>query len=309
VRAGFRLVVVAAALVGVLAYARGSANDGASDDRSSAIHAGWDARDWEIFADKVRWATAEGLPALETGPAIGRLAASFVGTTYAPGTLEVEGPEAVVIDFHEFDCVTFVENMLAMTRFIREDGVEGLTDPAAAQRRYERYLTELRYRGGVIEGYPSRLHYFSEWLTDNESRGLIRVITGELDPAIDREPIDFMSRHPSSYRQLADPGVLAQIRRMEARLNEGSGRRFVPQERIAGISEGIRDGDVIAATSTVEGLDIAHTGIALWIDGRLHLVHAPLVGSAVQVSDGPLADRIGSISSQDGIMVARARYK
>jgi len=300
-------------LVGVAGCSPGSAreqiDDGrrAGDDRSSAVHAGWDARDWQIFADKVRWATDEGLAGLQTGQAIGRLAASFVGTTYTPGTLEVEGPEAVVIDFHEFDCVTFVENMLAMTRFIREDGVEGLADPTAAERRYERYLSDLRYRGGVVDGYPSRLHYFSEWLTDNEARGLITVVTGELDPLIDREPIDFMSRHPASYRQLADPPVLAQIRQMEDRLNEGSGRRFVPQDRIARVADRIHDGDVIAATSTRAGLDVAHTGIALWIDGTLHLVHAPLVGSAVQISPGSLADRIGSIASQDGIMVARPR--
>ncbi|MFV1988087.1 MAG: N-acetylmuramoyl-L-alanine amidase-like domain-containing protein, partial [Gemmatimonadota bacterium] len=82
-------------------------------------------------------------------------------------------------------------------------------------------------------------------------------------------------------------------------------RRFVPQDRIADVADGIRTGDVIAATSTVEGLDIAHTGIAVWIDGRLHMIHAPLVGNSVQISEVPLADRIRSIASQDGIMVAR----
>jgi hypothetical protein len=55
----------------------------------------------------------------------------------------------------------------------------------------------------------------------------------------------------------------------------------------------------------VSGLDVAHTGLALRIDGRLHLLHAPLVGDSVEISEVPLAERILDISGQDGIMVAR----
>ena len=45
----------------------------------------------------------------------------------------------------------------------------------------------------------------------------------------------------------------------------------------------------------------------LWQDGRLHLLHAPLVGRSVEISEVPLADRIPGIGGQDGIMVARLR--
>ena len=50
---------------------------------------------------------------------------------------------------------------------------------------------------------------------------------------------------------------------------------------------------------------MAHTGIAIWDDGVLRLMHAPLVGDSVQISEVPLAERIRGISRQDGIMVAR----
>ena len=320
-----RLVVVAAAVVGAVVFSRASAGQGeagVSSEAGVASDAGpstaagpapepgaasgdWSLRDREIFEARVRWADAEGLAALEPGAAIGRLAESFVGTPYTPGTLEADGPEGLVINFREFDCVTFVENMLAMTRFIRDGGADLLQDGDATEARFEEYLTDLRYRGGEINGYPSRLHYFSEWLTDNERMGLLRVVTGDLEPDSDAEQIRFMSTHPEAYRQLADPGVLAEIEDMETRLNSAGPRRFVPQDRIADVADGIRTGDVIATTSTVEGLDIAHTGIAVWIDGRLHMIHAPLVGDSVQISEVPLADRIRSIASQDGIMVAR----
>ena len=265
----------------------------------------WTPEDWDIFESKVRFATEERLEEAELGEAIVRLAASFVGTTYTPGTLEADGPEGLVINFRELDCVTFVETVLALTRFIRLDGAALLEDPAAARAKYEAHLTDLRYRGGVIDGYPSRLHYFSEWLTDNEAGGLVRVATVDLDPSIDTESIRFMSTHPDAYRQLGDPEVLRAIVEMEDRLNEDLGRSYVPEERIAEIAGRIRDGDVIAATSTAEGLDVAHTGFAMWRDGQLYLLHAPLVGEEVQISVRPLADRIASFPTQDGIMVGR----
>ena len=100
------------------------------------------------------------------------------------------------------------------------------------------------------------------------------------------------------------PANVARIREAEAALS-AAGRYYIPQDRIAGVAEGIRDGDIIAATSTVEGLDVAHTGLALWVDGTLRLMHAPLVGDSVQISEIALAERIQGISGQDGIMVAR----
>jgi N-acetylmuramoyl-L-alanine amidase-like len=118
------------------------------------------------------------------------------------------------------------------------------------------------------------------------------------------EPVDFMSTHPEAYRQLDDEDNLSAVRDTEEALSARD-RRFVPQDAISGVAGAIRNGDIIAATSTVRGLDVAHTGLALWIDGELHLLHAPLAGEAVQISRVSLAERIQRIDGQDGIMVAR----
>jgi len=265
----------------------------------------WNDADWMVLEAKVRWAAAERLDTLPLGAAIARLGKTFVGTTYTPGTLEVPGPERVVINLRELDCVTFIENMLAMTRFIRRDGAALLADRPAAEARYARYLEELRYRGGRLDGYASRLHYFSEWLSDNAARGRLRLLSRELHGVEDTEPLGFMSAHPLAYRQMADPGVPEAIRAMEQRLNAGPARWYIPEKGIAGAAARIQDGDLIAATSTLPGLDVAHTGIALWENGRLHLLHAPLVGKVVEISVLPLAERILALPAQDGVMVAR----
>jgi hypothetical protein len=255
-------------------------------------------------ASKVRWAVARGLDVAPIATATAEIGRSFVGTAYVPQTLEVEGPEGLVINFRGLDCVTFVENAFALARFVRAGGAELLERRPEAEGLYERLLGELRYRDGAIDGYPSRLHYFSDWVADNARRGLVVDIGAGLGGERDAEPIDFMTTHPEAYRQLGDPANVALVRETEVRLSE-EGRTYVREERIAEVAGRIRDGDIIAATSTVPGLDVAHTGLALWVDGTLRLLHAPLVGDSVEISELPLAERILSLEGQDGIMVAR----
>ena len=265
----------------------------------------WPDADWSVLDAKVRWALDRRLDTLPLGQAIARLGETFVGATYTPNTIEAPGPERVVINLREFDCVTFIENTLALTRFIREDGLAGLADRARAEARYTGYIEELRYRGGKLDGYPSRLHYFSEWLSDNAARGRLRLLAQELGGVEDREPLSFMSAHRSAYKAMAQLGVPTAIRAMEKRLNATPPRWFIPEGNIDHAASGIQDGDLIAATSTLAGLDVAHTGIALWKDGKLHLLHAPLVGKVVEISQVSLAERIAGLRAQDGIMVAR----
>lgn len=255
-----------------------------------------DEADRKIFEERMAWARAERLDTLPFGETVARLGETFVGTTYTPNTLDIDGPERLVINLRELDCVTFVESVLAMARLVHA----GIDDFDA----YKAELAKIRYRGGVLDGYPSRLHYFSEWISDNEALGLVRNVTRDLGGVQDTEPIDFMSTHTESYRHLADPANLDAIRRVEAELSSRP-RYYIPEHRIAEAASGIRNGDIIAATSTVKGLDVAHTGFALWVDGKLHLLHAPLVGKNVEISEKPLADRILGIKAQDGIMVAR----
>src|SRR4029079_3693151 len=95
----------------------------------------WTDLDWRILDTKVRWAVTQRLDTLPIGTAIARLGETFVGNAYTPGTLEPPGPERVVVNLHELDCVTFIENMLAMTRFIRQDGIAALADRAPAGAR------------------------------------------------------------------------------------------------------------------------------------------------------------------------------
>ena len=281
-------------------------DDGARTDASDAAEqestAAGDAAvpqgrevDRRIFAEKMELARAERLDTLPIGAIMVRLGESFLGTKYTPGTLEVQ-PEQLVINLEELDCVTFVENVLAMARIVRSG------DPT-----WEAYVGELeriRYRGGELNGYSSRLHYFSEWISDNERLGLVRNVTQDLGGVQSGERIDFMSTHADAYPALTDTAALANIRKMEARLS-GEARWWIPEAELPGVMPRIENGDIIAATSPIEGLDVAHTGIAVVRDDGVYLMHAPLVGSNVEMSETTLDRRIADLDGQDGLMVAR----
>ena len=123
-------------------------------------------RDSVIVEEKLAWARAQHLDTLPIGEIMARIGRTIVGMPYVPATLEVPGPERLVVNLREFDCVTFVENTLALARVVRSG--QGGYDA------FKRELLRIRYRGGKLEGYPSRLHYFSDWIADYQAKGIVR---------------------------------------------------------------------------------------------------------------------------------------
>lgn len=254
------------------------------------------AQDSIIALERMAEAKRERWDTLPVGPLAARIGRNFVGAPYTPGTLE-QVPERLVVNLRTFDCVTFVESSLALARAVKYHA-----QPTFATFRQE--LQRIRYRAGIMDEYPSRLHYFSEWIHDNEQKGIVSNITVDLGGVRDARPIHFMTTNRDAYKQLSSDAFFEKAKQNEAELS-GRTRYMIPESQIAEAAAKIQDGDVIAAVSTLPGLDIAHTGLALWQNGKLHLMHAPLVGSHVEISEVPLADRILKQEKQNGVMVAR----
>jgi hypothetical protein len=279
------------AFLGQIALISGAAVIG---DASTLVPAA--RTDEEIFRDAMAWAKKKGLAALPIGEAVAAFGEYFVGTPYVGHTLEAAGAEHLVVNLREFDCLTFVENMLGLARCTRPG--------KATFEEFKRQLTLIRYTGGVIDGYPSRLHYFSSWMADNGKKGVVRPLTQELDGVAYNKTIDFMSGHTASYRQLADTTFVQRIRVAEEALSAHP-LYYIPADSIAGIEEKLQSGDVCGAVTTMAGMDIAHTGMVLRRGKKVHFMHAPLSGKKVLVSDGTLAEYIHSIRSHTGIVIGR----
>lgn len=222
---------------------------------------------------------------------------TFMQTPYVAKTLEIGDTETLVVNLQGLDCTTFVENVLAFSLLLRQQ-----------EMSFDAYLKNLeiiRYKDGALDGYASRLHYFSEWIANNAEKGLLKDITGEIGGAAITKDINFMSTHRDLYPFLADDVNFSKIKASENYLNNQA-ICVLAQGDIAANEHLIQTGDIIALATSINGLDVTHTGIATREkDGRIHLLHASTGSMEVEVSKKPLADYLKVIKSNTGIMVAR----
>ncbi|HEX2723709.1 MAG TPA: N-acetylmuramoyl-L-alanine amidase-like domain-containing protein [Gemmatimonadaceae bacterium] len=234
---------------------------------------------------------------------VGELA---VGTPYVPNTLETyiknggdpTRTEPLTLSLMRFDCVTLVEACLAVAR-ASDDGVKPSWD------RFAREVERMRYRGGKRGGYTSRLHYFSEWISDGAKRGLVRDLGQELGGMRDSRPLRFMTEHRGSYAAMADGGVYTEIEAMEKRL-DSSPRYVVAADRLESVAERIKSGDVLAFATAIPGLDVTHAAFAYRGNDRvLRVLHAPLSGGAVEITATTLPEYVARIRRSTGILIAR----
>jgi cell wall-associated NlpC family hydrolase len=230
------------------------------------------------------------------------------GTPYRPGTLEAylraggtPASEPLTASLTRFDCVTLVESCLAVARVAGKDG-----RPTWAG--FGREIERMRYRAGVRRGYTSRLHYFSEWISDGAARGLVRDLGKELGGAADVRSLRFMSEHRGSYPALRDDATYEEIRRLERELDARS-RFVVPTKLIPQVADRIQTGDVLAFATEIPGLDVTHAAFAYRApDGVLRVLHAPLSGGVVEISRTTLPEYVAAIRRSTGILVARPAW-
>ncbi|MEJ2375572.1 MAG: DUF1460 domain-containing protein [Pseudolabrys sp.] len=93
------------------------------------------------------------------------ISAALRGTRYGAHTL-IGGPhrpEKFVVRDDAFDCVTFLEAVLAAANARKPDEYAGL-------------LRKIRYRDGVVE-WRERNHYFFDWCRRNVDNGLCRWLS------------------------------------------------------------------------------------------------------------------------------------
>lgn len=257
-------------------------------------------KDIEVCNAKFNLAVSKSLLAKPINEVIVEIGKSFIGTEYVAHTLEKPEEEQLVINFTGLDCTTFLETTLALARCVKQNKLN-----------FEDYLNELtfiRYRDGKINLYTSRLHYFSDWIYNNQAKGIIKDITKEIGGKKIKFDVSVMSENPKYYKQLQEnPKFIPIIKKQEAEINKRD-YYFIPKSQIEKIEDKIQSGDLIALTSANKGEDIGHVGIAIKLDdGRIHFMHAPLAGSKVQITELPLSDYTKKIKKHTGIIVLRAQ--
>lgn len=222
------------------------------------------------------------------------VAQSLQGTPY--GTLGASPDEYLVLSTRVLDCWTFVELSLAIALAAQHEDASVAT--------VADHVRQLRYWGGTVDGYASRIHYLSGWLRQAQDLGYLHDITRDLGGQPYRKEIRYMSDHPELYPPLQNPETLRQIRQIETRLSRRT-HYYIPQHDIERIEHRLQPGDIIAITSARPGLDFAHLGFAVAHNGRIHLLHASSLQGRVVVSAQPLGAYVRSQKGQTGVVVVR----
>ncbi|HCY75760.1 MAG TPA: DUF1460 domain-containing protein [Ignavibacteriales bacterium] len=255
-------------------------------------------KDVEICNSKFKLAVDNSLKEKPINEVVAEIGRSFLNTEYVAHTLEKEGDEKLVINLTGLDCTTFLETALTFARCIKKD--------KTSFQDYQNELTFIRYRDGKLDKFPSRLHYFSDWIYNNQQKGIVKDITEEIGGKPIRFKVNFMSENPKFYKQLQDnPSFIPIIKKQEEEINSRQ-YYYIPENDIEKVESKIQSGDLIALTTSDKGLDIGHVGIALKMDdGRIHFLHAPLAGSKVQITETPLSDYAKKIKKHTGIIVLR----
>jgi len=273
----------------------------AESKRSETENMRIDSLDLRIFQSLTAIAKSSDFDSMTSEDQIIETGKLFLQTPYVGGTLNIKEKEELIINLHQLDCTTYLENVLAFSNVLKQS--------KADISSFSKELEKIRYRNGNLTDYSSRLHYFTDWIFNNEEKGLVTDMTQEIGGEPYEKKIDFMSTHINSYPALVkDSSLIESIKQTEKEINNRK-QFYIPENKIQSIEKQINNGDFIAITTKIKGLDVSHTGIAIHINKRLHLMHASSKSKKVVISEIPLAEKIQKNRLQSGIIIVRITSK
>lgn len=237
----------------------------------------------------------ERIEMLQSRSNLADVAKVFLDSPYVAKTLEIGNDSAPVINLFEFDCLTLVENSIALQKSNGD------------QQKFIDWIERIRYIKGEAQGYTSRLHYFSEWITDNISKHILNDVTCEIGGEPIQFSVDFMSTNPQYYLQLQkDSSLIIELQKIEQQINTRS-YCYIPKDQLYKFESNIKDGDILGITTNIKGLDFTHNGLAIHQNRRLYMLHASSDYNKVMITNEPLTDYLESNKHMTGICVLRLK--
>ena len=225
------------------------------------------------------------------------IAKYFIGTPYKSNTLNSDNNEKLIVNLREFDCVTFVENVLALT-FLPDYNDRSIDI-------FLKNLQKIRYRHGIIKDYTSRMHYSTDWLYEMQQNNVLYDITQKLGGIPFEKDICFMTQFSNKYKVLAsNPSLVKEMKNIEKDINARE-YFYLPKVNISKKYQQINSGDILLITTSIKNLDTSHIGIALKKGKDVYLLHASSTNKKVSITTLPLEEYMSNIKSQSGIIVAR----
>ena len=205
------------------------------------------------------------------GNRIDLLSRHFLGHPYKPNPLtgSADTAEVFTASLDGFDCVTYIETILALAR-------------ASSADDFIERLRKIRYEEGRVR-WTRRNHYMTLWIRNNVREGTIRPVATPGVPILSRKRI-----------LNAVPGLPARRTRV----------KFLPKAAMPRVAAFLQSGDLIFFVSTRKNLDVFHAGIIVRDGTDMLMRHASRSQRGVveqELSEFLKANRM------TGVMVMRPR--
>lgn len=209
------------------------------------------------------------------------------------------GHETLRVELDAFECVSFIESAIAIARcgWISE----------TTESCFIGELEASRYRSGRMGDYSTRLHYFTDWISDNERRGRISNLTASFGG----EPVqrDFFYITQRVLKRAAmestERALLSrELEATEARLSS-TRHSVLSRESAPRVLKELRDGDLVAFVRERPGLLVHHAGFVYWANGTPRLLHASSYHGRVVITVRDVTNYLLRRPERRGVMIVR----
>jgi len=172
----------------------------------------------------------------------------LLGRPYQPNPLigSADTAEVFTAALDGFDCVTYLETILALARAANVDD-------------FTRWLRKIRYEQGHVS-WRRRNHYMTLWIRNNVRQGIISPVAMPTVPTISRER------------------VLNVVSGLDARRTRV---KCIPKSAATRLEAYLQTGDLMFFASTRTNLDVFHAGIIVGNGERVLMRHASRSHGAV----------------------------
>jgi cell wall-associated NlpC family hydrolase len=197
-----------------------------------------------------------------------RISNALLGYPYITGPLnKFDETEQLIVNLEAFDCVTFVETVLALAL-------------CKAPADFQATLKALRYAAEEIS-WLERNHYATNWVRNNEGKGYLRNITPSHPVCSITREFSALANFPTQTQSIS----------------------FLPPEGLPTFSASLQTGDLIFFGTMRENLDFSHEGILIREASELKLRHASR--SKACVCEETLSAFLARFGASPGVVVAR----
>jgi len=168
------------------------------------------------------------------------ISGQFLGCPYIVNPLigSAHAPEVFTVSLQGFDCVTYIETVLALAL---ADSVDQFVET----------IRRIRYKHGHVD-WKSRNHYMTDWIRNNARAGFVRNMTQ--GSAAVRKTRTLSTIEDLPHRIVTFP--------------------CFPKRLLPRIKQRVADGDLIFFASTRRRLDVFHAGLLFHDGDQITLRHA-----------------------------------